>query len=187
MSSGRPPAPARARRAIGFGAASGALAALAHAVAGGSLPSGWLLLVGAGLVAAASAGLLGREATWPRIVVALAAAQGALHVWLAVLGPHHQGTHAGDGSESGAGMLLAHAVATAAAATWLRYAEQRIWSAARSAWIRVLLARRRWLPDPPVLRRAAPARPDAQPVRDLISIHVRAALGVRGPPLLVGP
>ena len=116
---------------MGFGAASGGLAALAHAVAGGSLPSGWLLLVGAGLIAAASAGLLGREATWPRIVAALAAAQGALHLWLTALGPHHHGAHPADDAGSAAAMLLAHAAATAAAATWLRYAEQRIWTAAR--------------------------------------------------------
>lgn len=178
-----PAVPARFRRSGAFAATSAVLAWLAHGIGGGALPSVWLLLVGGAVVGVAALPFLGREATWPRIAAGLAAAQAALHVWLA-LTASHAGHHGGHGSAGR--MLAAHAVATAAAVVWLRYLEHRVWSAARDAWLRLILHRRRWLPVPGLLPGPSPARP-AWLVPPFHSRHSATAQGVRGPPVLVGP
>jgi len=178
-----PQVPAWPRRAGTFAATSAVLASIGHWAGGGSLPNVWLLLVGAAALAGLSYPLLRREATWPQIVAALAVAQGLLHAWLMVAGAHH-GSHPSHGLT--ASMLLAHGAATAAAAVWLRYGEQRLWSAARAAWVRLILQRRRWLADP-----AIPSVPEVPAAGwfppALAAEYSPAALGVRGPPLPVGP
>src|SRR6188474_3101601 len=131
----RPTAPKPVRRAAAFGATSAILAAFAHAAGGGSLPNVWMLLLGAAFAGAATRPLLGRESPWLVIVAALAATQVFLHGWMSLLGAHH---HAGGGGSFGP-MLAAHVAATAAASAWLRYGEQRLWSAARLEWVRRLL------------------------------------------------
>ncbi len=179
-----PNPPARLRRAGGFAATSAVLASTAHAAAGGGVPSVWLLALGAAVVAGAAVPLLGREATWPRIALALAAAQAALHGWLALV----SGSHAGhDGHPPGitAQMLLAHAVATAAAVVWLRYAEQRLWQAARRTWVLLRLWRRRWMSVPAIHERPRARPPRSEPCRNS-SPRPACAHGVRGPPVLVG-
>lgn len=177
-----PAAPARLRRAGAFGATSAALAWLAHGIGGGALPSVWLLLVGAAVVAGAAVPVLGREATWPRITAALALAQAALHGWLTLTGSHAAHHEAGSASR----MLTAHITATVVAVVWLRYFEQRVWSAARDAWVRVMVQRRRWLPVP-ALHHAPAAPTGAWLVPTMHSQHPAAARGMRGPPVPVGP
>lgn len=172
----------RGWRAGAFGVTSAALAWLAHGIGGGALPSIWLLLVGAAAVAAAAVPLLGREATWPRITAALALAQAVLHGWLTLTCSH--AVHEEPGS--GARMLTAHITATAVAVVWLRYVEQRLWSAARTAWVRLLLHRRRWLSAP--ARRTVPQMSaPSWVVPSMHSRHAPSARGRRGPPVPAGP
>ena len=179
-----PRAPARGRRAASFALTSAALAWLAHGVAGGALPSPWLLLIGAVAVAACAGPVLGREASGPTIVVALLAAQLGLHGWLALTATH--AGHAGGHGHTGR-MVAAHLVATAAAAVWLRFAEQRIWGAARRSWIAALVLHRRWL-DVPSDHPEPPRRPVGWWLPDAhIARWIPAAVGMRGPPGVVGP
>ncbi len=170
------------RRATAFAATSAVLAGLAHAVAGGPLPNPWLLLLGAALVGAAARAVAAGEATWPRIVVGLAAAQGFLHLWMATLGTHHHAGSAAAGSS--ARMLLAHVVATAAAAVWLRYAEQRLWQRARLAWVRSLIRPVQF--EPPPRGERVPTAPISRPTL-AESVFDAAASVVRGPPGVVRP
>lgn len=181
-----PAAPARARRAAGFAAVSSGLALVAHGAAGGALPNAWLLLAGAVPLAGGVYPLLGREATGPRIAAGLAVAQAALHGWLMLAGGHS--SHAGDpsGHSTAPRMLAAHAVATVAAVVWLRCAESHVWRRARDAWVRLVLDRQRWMPVPEISAPVPPAAatPDS---RSFTTHHMTSCLGMRGPPVPVGP
>ncbi len=181
-----PATPARLERAAGFGATSALLGAVAHGVGGGTLPDVWLLLLGGAAAALLAIPVLGREATWPRIALALAVAQAALHLLLTTTGGHHavHGTTAGHGLTGR--MLAAHVVATAVAVVWLRYAEQRLWSVARQAWVNLVLGRHRRLRIP-AIGGSRPIRTGFPPPRSMLSFHLSGAVGVRGPPVPVGP
>lgn len=155
------------------------LSAVAHGLAGGALPSLWLLLLGAALLLPIAYLGTGREAFWPRIVIGLALAQGAFHVWLQFAAGAH---HAHAGSIDIGRMLLAHAAATLVAAVWLRYGEQRVWAAARERWLSALL---RGVGAPRlIVPRRAPRIPAAR--RAVVDHYLDIAprvCGMRAPPM----
>lgn len=156
------------------------LAAGAHASAGGSLPSLWVLLALTLPTFGAAFALAGRRPSTPITLVALAASQFLLHQGFAALAGEGCSTHhvvvtacasTPHAHGSGVGMLAAHVLATAVTGILLARGEQALFALAdRLAW-RLPALQRVSLPvlprlPRPVERRVRPRLVDAVvPVR----------------------
>ncbi|NAZ88508.1 hypothetical protein [Kineococcus indalonis] len=170
-----------------------ALASAAHVAGGAQLPPPLLLAALAALTACGAFTLTGRRLSVPALLAVLAGGQGALHAGLRALAAdtvavpahgHHQGWvplvaeaagHAGGGSPLP--MLLAHAVATTAAALVLARGERAVWSL--WAWLQPLRVVVLAVLRVPVLRPVAPV-PVTVRVRPRSVVARRVAR--RGPP-----
>ncbi|WP_432485773.1 hypothetical protein [Kineococcus esterisolvens] len=171
-----------------------ALASTAHVAGGRELPPTLVLLALAALTGCAAFALTGRRLSAPALLTVLGAGQSALHAALAGLAAdtvdvpthgHHQewvplATGSLTGAPAGASplpMLLAHALATAAAAVVLARGERAVWSL--WAWLQPLRAVVLAVLRLPVLLPVAPV-----PV--VVGVHPRSVVARRparrGPP-----
>ncbi|WP_432502207.1 hypothetical protein [Kineococcus arenarius] len=176
-----------------------ALASLAHVAGGEELPPSLVLLALGALTGCAAFTLTGRRLSAPALLIALGAGQVALHAALRALAAdtvdvpshgHHQEwvplaagalEHA-PGGGSPVPMLLAHAVATLAAALVLAHGERAVWSL--WAWLQPLRAVVLAVLRVPVLLPVAPV-PVVVAARPRSVVARRVAR--RGPPAGLAP
>lgn len=191
------------------------LGVIAHAHAGGSLPSGPALAFLALAAVVASAPLLLRRASRTRLVALVGGGQVAVHLALTAIaqghatsgglvpGPAHAGHGAhGDAGSAGAAtvldllaahvlthplMLLTHAAAAAVVGLWLAHGERLLWSLVGLAAHRA----RRWWRSTSVALGGGAALPDLRvptPGHQLAtpaSLRASRAVMRRGPPVVV--
>ncbi len=115
--------------AWGFAAWTVALGVIAHALAGGPLPSGRLTLLLVTVVALLARALAEREVSLPALLLAAAAVQVGVHLALLDPGAGHSGP--------APSMVACHLAAVALLACWLRCGEVALWSLLRLAAGRV--------------------------------------------------
>ncbi|MEU8248356.1 MFS transporter [Nonomuraea sp. NPDC048916] len=172
--------PLRLARTAVFAAVCVTLAALAHAVSGGSTPSPQVAGLGLGTVFASALTLGGRERSPAVINVALICAQLGLHELFGDGdGTGYVAAHLhGQGFGNDVGMLVAHLTATLLTGWWLARGEAALWAMLRRLGRPLVLL---WPPPLPSVRPAAP-----------VIVHVRAvppdpalrhSVARRGPPL----
>ncbi|MFD1539318.1 MFS transporter [Nonomuraea guangzhouensis] len=170
--------PLRLARTAAFAAVCVGLAALAHAMGGGSVPAPHTAALGLGAVLLAALALGGRERSAPTINVALVCAQLGLHEWFGTDGTAYVISHPhGRGLSEGVGMLLAHLTATLITGWWLARGETALWALLHRLGHRLALLR-------PVavaaVRRAVPIVIVRIVPVDPVLLHCVAR---RGPPL----
>lgn len=173
--------PFRLLRAGVFSAACVAVSALLHVAAGGHL-HGVLELAAAAVGLAGSAFLIARrQRGLPVILASCAVAQVVLHVLFNLHSLAPFALHPGHAIPT-PGMVLAHLLALAASAVWLRRGEAALaifldlLRAAFATPLRLLV-----LADPMPPRRPAP-RPPWRELPDLHSVVLATARRLRGPP-----
>jgi hypothetical protein len=169
----------RAARAVVFATVCVALATIGHVMASGAGVPPLAAVAGLAALTALAAVLAGTERSLATIFGGLLAGQFMLHVLFAAA---QHGQNLGHGHpmapSSGGGMTLAHVLAAAVSAWWLRRGERAVWGLAKrigAAVVRLLVA-----PSlvPPVL-----VRPVA--TGNLVSrgqVLLRHVLVRRGPP-----
>ena len=134
--------PFRLARTAAFAAVCVGLAALAHAMGGGSVPAPYTVALGLGAVLLAALALGGRERSAPTINVALVCAQLGLHELFGTDGTAYVTAHPhGRGLGEGAGMLLAHLTATLITGWWLARGESALWALLHRLGHRLVLLR----------------------------------------------
>lgn len=173
-------APHRAARALVLTGTAVSVGVGAHVAAGGAMT---LRSVAAAVpvLLALVWSLTDRERGWLPIAGAQLAGQQAVHAIL------DWGAHPAAGGLPADVVLYAHVVAAALLATWLRFGERRVWTAARRA-VRMLAAYLRFLVGllghhTPVDTR--PSRPRSTAVPAHARTLLRHAVIRRGPPIHV--
>lgn len=172
--------PLRLARTAVFAAVCVTLAALAHAVGGGSTPAPWAAALGVGTVFTLALALGGRERSTATINIALVCAQLGLHeLFGGDDGTGYVVAHLhGRGFGNDVGMLLAHLTATLLTGWWLARGEAALWATLRRL-VRPLVLR--W---PTPLPSAHPAAPVIVRVRVVPpDPALRHSVARRGPPL----
>jgi hypothetical protein len=170
----------RAARAVVFATVCVALATTGHVMASGAGVPPLAAMAGLGALTALAAVLAGRERSLATIFGGLLAGQFMLHVLFEAA---QHGQNLGHGhpvtpSSSGATMTLAHVLAAAVSAWWLRRGERAVWRLAKraaAAFVRLLVVS----PPTPVWHVPPAARVGATPRLSLLLRHV---LVRRGPP-----
>ncbi|GGO71690.1 MFS transporter [Nonomuraea cavernae] len=172
--------PLRLARTAAFAAVCVTLAALAHAVSGGSTPAPWVAALGLGAVFAPALALGGRERSTATINVALVCAQLGLHeLFGGDDGTGYVAAHLhGRGFGNDVGMLLAHLTATALTGWWLARGEAALWATLRRLVRPLVLL---WPPPLPLARPAATVVVRARDVPP--DPALRHSVARRGPPL----
>ncbi|CAN5584856.1 hypothetical protein BH10ACT7_BH10ACT7_19830 [soil metagenome] len=177
-----------ARVARGWAAAAFATfaAALSHALAGGSVPTPFAMLVALVISGAICTLLTGRGLSLWRLALSVAASQALFHGLFVSLGSPvpvgHEHAFAVAGVDEHATMWAAHAVAAVITIAAFRYAEVAFWGVAETA--RLLFARLvgRIIPLALPPRMPAPRRPHIPTITAL----VLASTLHRGPPEVLG-
>lgn len=179
----------RASRAVLFATVVVALATLGHGLVSAHAVPAWAVLTGFAGALGVTWALAGHERSLATLFGGLLGGQFALHTLYANAASYadtaamaESGHHGGSlmpGQGSGLLMTLAHVVAAALSAWWLRRGERAVWSLARRLSFRPALL---LLVEPPVLPPRAPVAPAAD-VPPPVERVLRHQVTRRGPPL----